>query len=89
MFEPSDTSRKKCVQCWPLWIAIGFPILLIILQASPIAPNFVFVMLGVPTLLHAWAGAGIWAGGAGTGADAVLRIGTARGRAAGVGADGA
>ena len=61
MFEPSDTSRKKSVQCWPLWIAIGFPILLIILQASPIAPNFVFVMLGVPTLLHAWAGAGIWA----------------------------
>lgn len=35
--------------------------LLIILEATPIAPNFVFVMIGVPGLLLAWAALGLWA----------------------------
>lgn len=46
---------------WPLWVLIGFPLLLILLDASPVAPNFVFVMMGIPTLLGIWVIVGLWA----------------------------
>jgi hypothetical protein len=43
-----------------LWVAIGFPALLILLEASPIAPDFFFVLIGIPALYLAWVGLGIW-----------------------------
>jgi hypothetical protein len=61
MPAPPDSSRKKSVPLWPIWVALGFPMLLIALEATPIAPNFAFVMLGVPGLLLAWGGLGLWA----------------------------
>jgi len=47
---------------WPLWVAIGCPLLLILFEASPLAPNFLFVMMGIPALLLIWAALGLWAG---------------------------
>jgi hypothetical protein len=46
---------------WPVWVAIGMPLILIALEATPIAPNFAFVMLGIPALSFAWGCLGIWA----------------------------
>jgi hypothetical protein len=46
---------------WPLWVAIGLPLLLIVLNSSPLASNFVFVMIGLPALLLMWAALGLWA----------------------------
>jgi hypothetical protein len=55
---PQDSLAKKL---WPVWIAIGLPLFLVALNSSPIAPNFVFVMIGIPALLGMWACLGIWA----------------------------
>ncbi len=49
------------ISFWPLWVAIGLPLLLIVINSSPLAPNFVFVMIGLPALLLAWAALGIFA----------------------------
>lgn len=49
------------ISSWPLWIAIGLPLLLIVLNTTPLAPNFVFVMIGLPVLLLIWASLGIFA----------------------------
>jgi hypothetical protein len=46
---------------WPVWVAIGMPLVLIIFEASPLAPNFGFVMIGIPAFFFAWACLGIWA----------------------------
>ena len=43
-----------------LIIAIGVPLSLVILAASPLGTNFAYVMVGIPGLLFLWAGAGIW-----------------------------
>jgi hypothetical protein len=61
MFDPQDSSHKDRVPLWPVWAAIGFPLLLIVLEATPIAPDFVFVMMGVPALLLTWAATAVWA----------------------------
>ena len=53
--EPSNTTL------WPLWAAIGMPLLLIVLNATPVAPNFVFVMIGIPVLFCIWGVLGVWA----------------------------
>jgi hypothetical protein len=37
------------------------PLLLIALEATPIAPNFFFVVFGIPFLLFVWACLGVWA----------------------------
>lgn len=57
-----DAARESRVKkLWPVWIAIGLPLLLIALNSTPIAPNFAFVMIGIPVLLGVWACLGIWA----------------------------
>ena len=61
MLRRMHSSLAKLLQFWPIWTAIGFPLLLIVLEATPLAPDFVFVMVGVPALLLAWAGLGLWA----------------------------
>jgi hypothetical protein len=53
--EARHNARKRYIQLWPIWAAAGFPLLEIVLEASPIAPNFAFVMLGLPSLWLVWA----------------------------------
>ncbi|HKF48605.1 MAG TPA: hypothetical protein VKB38_14710 [Terracidiphilus sp.] len=55
-----DASSSEATRLWPIWVAFGFPLLLIALEATPIAPNFLYVMLGIPALLLVWAGIGVW-----------------------------
>jgi hypothetical protein len=61
MPESAILSRKNGASLWPLWVAIGFPLLLVALEATPLAPDFVFVLVGVPALLLVWTGLGFWA----------------------------
>ena len=46
---------------WPPWAAIGLPLLLIALNATPVGINFDYVILVLPVLLGAWACSGLWA----------------------------
>lgn len=57
--DAAQESRVK--RLWPVWVAIGFPLLLVSLNSTPIAPNFVFVLIGIPVLLGMWACLGILA----------------------------
>ncbi len=61
MFKIQNSSNKQHLSQWPLWTAIGFPVQLIALEATPLSPNFVFVMMGIPALLLAWAVLGVLA----------------------------
>ncbi|MGP8269542.1 MAG: hypothetical protein ACLQLH_05700 [Terracidiphilus sp.] len=61
MSDYQNSSNKERIPLWPMWVAIGFPLLLIALEATPVAPDFFFVMVGVPALLLAWAAIAIWA----------------------------
>lgn len=55
-----DSSGGKRTSLWPVWVALGFPLLLIALDASPLGPDFAFVMIGMPFLLLAWLISGVW-----------------------------
>jgi len=55
MRGPENSERKGYVHLWPVWVVVGFPLLEIALEATPLAPNFAFVMLGLPTLWLMWA----------------------------------
>lgn len=46
---------------WPAFASFGLPLVLIAIEATPIGPDFVFVLIGIPLLLLAWACLGIWA----------------------------
>jgi hypothetical protein len=54
-------SLAKLLRFWPIWAAIGFPILVIGIEATPLAPDFVYVLVGLPALLLVWACLGLWA----------------------------
>jgi hypothetical protein len=41
----------KHILIWPVALAAGVPILLIVLRASPIAPNPIYVFFVLPSLL--------------------------------------
>jgi hypothetical protein len=56
-----DSSSDESISLWPVWVAIGVPVLLIALESTPIAPDLAYVLLGVPALLLAWAAAAVWA----------------------------
>ncbi|HEX4808622.1 MAG TPA: hypothetical protein VH325_06825 [Bryobacteraceae bacterium] len=55
------SSSKGDIQLWPLWLAIGCPLLLIALNSTPISPDLVFVLIGVPALVLIWACMGVCA----------------------------
>jgi hypothetical protein len=61
VFERQGTSRKEHTSLWPIWVAIGFPFLLIAIEATPIATDFAYVIVGLPALLAMWTGVGVWA----------------------------
>ena len=44
---------------WPLWVAIGMPLLLVALNTTPIGLNFIFLVIGLPALLCIWGVLGI------------------------------
>ncbi len=43
---------------WVAAIGLGVPIALIALAASPLGPNFIYVVVGIPALLCLWVVAG-------------------------------
>jgi hypothetical protein len=46
---------------FPIWLAaigLGVPLALILFAASPLGPDFIYVMVGIPALLFMWAIAG-------------------------------
>ena len=57
-----DVAQESPVKrFWPVWAAIGVPLLLVFLNSTPIASGLVFVLIGTPVLLGMWACLGIWA----------------------------
>jgi hypothetical protein len=44
---------------WAAAIALGVPIALIAFAASPLGPNFIYVVVGIPALLFLWVIAGL------------------------------
>ena len=44
---------------WAAAIGLGVPIALIALAASPLGPNFIYVVVGIPALLFLWGIAGL------------------------------
>jgi hypothetical protein len=44
---------------WAAAIGLGVPIALIALAASPLGPNFIYVLVGIPALLFLWVIAGL------------------------------
>jgi len=57
-----DAAQESPVKrFWPVWVAIGVPLLLVFLNSTPIAPDLGFVVIGIPVLLGMWACLGIWA----------------------------
>lgn len=46
----------RFIVCWGL----GIPAILVLLAASPLGTNFVYVMTGIPTLLLIWTALGLW-----------------------------
>ena len=44
---------------WAAAVGLGVPIALIALAASPLGPNFFYVLVGIPVLLFLWAIAGL------------------------------
>jgi hypothetical protein len=61
MSDLQDSPHKERIPLWPIWVAVGFPLLLIVLETTPIATNFAFVMIWLPGFLITWAILGFWA----------------------------
>jgi hypothetical protein len=56
-----DVARESPLKkFWPLWVAIGFPLLLVALNSTAIEPDFFFVVMGIPLLMSIWTCLGIW-----------------------------
>jgi hypothetical protein len=57
-----DAAKQSPVKkVWPVWISVGFPLLLVGFNSTSIGLDFFFVLIGIPMLLGIWAGLGIWA----------------------------
>lgn len=63
--ESCPSSARMTVRSrFPRWlvaIGLGVPLALIVLAASPLGTDFVYVMVGIPALLLAWVIAGVGA----------------------------
>jgi len=46
---------KNRLLWWPVIIAFGVPVMLIACKASPIGPDFLYVLVGIPSLIIFWA----------------------------------
>ena len=55
---PAVTHPRSGLPRWPLAIGFGVPLALIVLAASPLGPNPLYVLIGIPALLLVWVVAG-------------------------------
>lgn len=55
---PAVTHPRSGLPRWPVAIGLGVPLALIILAASPLGPNPLYVLIGIPALLLVWVVAG-------------------------------
>jgi len=56
-----DAEQGLLRKFWPVWVAVACPVLLVVLIATPLGPDFVFVVIGIPGLLLIWGCLAIWA----------------------------
>ena len=61
MCEPQNSERRAYLHLWPILVAVGFPLFEIAIEATPIAPNFLFVMIGLPSLWLIWTASALYA----------------------------
>jgi hypothetical protein len=57
----TETVLRPRVPRWLVAAGLGFPLALVVLAASPLGTNFVYVMAGIPAVLILWAMAGVGA----------------------------
>jgi hypothetical protein len=57
----SENARPSTLLRWLVGIGFCVPLALIVLAASPLGTNFVYVVVGIPALLFVWAIAGLGA----------------------------
>jgi hypothetical protein len=57
----AETSLYSRFPSWLVATGLGVPLALIVFAASPLGTNFIYVMVGIPALLLAWAIAGVGA----------------------------
>jgi len=55
-----NSTSKESTSLWPVWVALGFPLLLIVLNASPAAMDLLVVLICIPALCITWAVFGVW-----------------------------
>jgi hypothetical protein len=55
MYDSHPLLSPRPVSGWPLRWAVGMPLLLIGLDATPLGTDFGFVLLGIPALMGLWA----------------------------------
>lgn len=56
----SDPSSDRWV-VWPLLVTLGVPTALVVRRATPLGPDFWYVILGIPGLLLVWATVALYA----------------------------
>ena len=54
MVDTKDSPPQKNLALWPIGCVVTVPSLLVFLDATPLGPNFVYVVIGVPSLLCLW-----------------------------------
>ena len=55
----AETAAQSRFPRWLVAIGLGVPVALILLAASPLGTDFLYVMVGIPALLFVWAIAGV------------------------------
>jgi hypothetical protein len=58
MTEAQEPARSRLLR-WVAAIGLGVPIALVAFAASPLGPNFFYVLVGIPALLFLWVIAGL------------------------------
>ena len=57
----AELAPRSRIPRWLLATGLGVPVALIVLAASPLGTNFLYVVVGIPALLFLWAIAGVGA----------------------------
>jgi hypothetical protein len=51
---PSEDCAPRKLAVWPSVTAAGIPLALILIRATPIAPDLAYVLIGIPGMLFLW-----------------------------------
>jgi hypothetical protein len=54
MVDTTDPPQQKNFAYWPLVCVVAVPLSLVVLDATPLGPSFVYVVIGIPSLLCLW-----------------------------------